>query len=208
MKQFPHLALAMSLFAMPVAACPQYDAVVEAVQSGDTATAAPLYAAIGISTDCDDALREWVGDFLAKESFAVALNSDDPAISRSALNKALGYEPHWRSYAALADLDWDGADYAAAATNYQLAINELVEGDPDHAASNDEIAQVYAMATSALALADTMVEMPKTRSGKILRGTMVSIADGKDYKMPATIDDPVILDEIRTALKPMGYAKD
>ena len=48
--------------------------------------------------------------------------------------------------------------------------------------------------------------LPKTRSGKILRGTMVSIADAKEYKMPATIDDPVILDEIRRALQTIGYA--
>jgi propionyl-CoA synthetase len=47
--------------------------------------------------------------------------------------------------------------------------------------------------------------LPKTRSGKILRRTMVSIADNADFKMPATIDDPAILDEIRTALKPLGY---
>ncbi len=48
--------------------------------------------------------------------------------------------------------------------------------------------------------------LPKTRSGKILRGTMVKIADGEDFKMPATIDDPAILDEIRDALKTIGYA--
>jgi len=48
--------------------------------------------------------------------------------------------------------------------------------------------------------------LPKTRSGKILRGTMVKIADSQDYKMPATIDDPAILDEIRAALKTIGYA--
>ena len=49
--------------------------------------------------------------------------------------------------------------------------------------------------------------LPKTRSGKILRGTMVKIADTEDFKMPATIDDPVILDEIREALQTIGYAK-
>ncbi len=49
--------------------------------------------------------------------------------------------------------------------------------------------------------------LPKTRSGKILRGTMVSIADSKDYKTPATIDDPAILDEITDALKTLGYAQ-
>ncbi|MDJ0639225.1 MAG: propionyl-CoA synthetase [Paracoccaceae bacterium] len=48
--------------------------------------------------------------------------------------------------------------------------------------------------------------LPKTRSGKILRGTMVKIADNQDYKMPATIDDPAILDEIKVALKTIGYA--
>ena len=50
--------------------------------------------------------------------------------------------------------------------------------------------------------------LPKTRSGKILRGTMVNIADGKPWKMPATIDDPAILDEITFALKGIGLARD
>jgi propionyl-CoA synthetase len=47
--------------------------------------------------------------------------------------------------------------------------------------------------------------LPKTRSGKILRGTMRSIADGEDYRMPATIDDPAILGEIGEALARAGY---
>ncbi len=49
--------------------------------------------------------------------------------------------------------------------------------------------------------------LPKTRSGKILRGTMQKIADGMPWKMPATIDDPAILDEIIEILKSKGYAK-
>ena len=49
--------------------------------------------------------------------------------------------------------------------------------------------------------------LPKTRSGKILRGTMVKIADSKEFKLPATIDDPVILREIEDALIKIGYAK-
>ena len=43
--------------------------------------------------------------------------------------------------------------------------------------------------------------LPKTRSGKILRGTVRKIADNEPYKMPATIDDPAILDEIKEDLK-------
>ena len=46
--------------------------------------------------------------------------------------------------------------------------------------------------------------LPKTRSGKILRGTMRSIADGEAWKMPATIDDPAIMDEIMEVLGAMG----
>jgi propionyl-CoA synthetase len=49
--------------------------------------------------------------------------------------------------------------------------------------------------------------LPKTRSGKILRGTMRAIADGEDYRMPATIDDPTILDEIAESLKRVGYGR-
>ncbi|PZX47242.1 propionyl-CoA synthetase [Roseinatronobacter thiooxidans] len=59
---------------------------------------------------------------------------------------------------------------------------------------------------AAFKLAVVVDRLPKTRSGKILRATMVSIADSKAFKMPATIDDPAILDEIAAALKDLGYA--
>ena len=52
---------------------------------------------------------------------------------------------------------------------------------------------------------NVVARLPKTRSGKILRGTMRSIAAGKEYRMPSTIDDPVILEEITETLKSMGY---
>jgi propionyl-CoA synthetase len=63
----------------------------------------------------------------------------------------------------------------------------------------DEIGPV-----AAFKLALTIERLPKTRSGKILRGTMRQIADGEEYKMPATIDDPAILEEIRAALQDRG----
>ena len=56
-------------------------------------------------------------------------------------------------------------------------------------------------------LAAIVPRLPKTRSGKILRATMVKIADGQEFKMPATIDDPIILDEIKDSLQTLGYAK-
>jgi len=49
--------------------------------------------------------------------------------------------------------------------------------------------------------------LPKTRSGKILRGTIKKIADGQEYVAPSTIDDPVVLTEITEALGTRGYPK-
>ncbi|MGR3550193.1 propionyl-CoA synthetase [Pseudooceanicola sp.] len=60
---------------------------------------------------------------------------------------------------------------------------------------------------AAFKLAVVVDRLPKTRSGKILRATMVKIANGEDFKVPATIDDPAILDEIREALRSLGYPK-
>ena len=53
---------------------------------------------------------------------------------------------------------------------------------------------------AAFKLVYVVKRLPKTRSGKILRGTMQKIADGESWKMPATIDDPAILDEITEVL--------
>ena len=54
---------------------------------------------------------------------------------------------------------------------------------------------------AAFKLAITVARLPKTRSGKILRGTIKKIADGEPWTMPATIEDPKVLDEIGEALK-------
>ncbi len=59
---------------------------------------------------------------------------------------------------------------------------------------------------AAFKLCAVVERLPKTRSGKILRGTMRSIADGEAWKMPATIDDPVILEEITATLQGLGFA--
>ena len=67
----------------------------------------------------------------------------------------------------------------------------------------DEIGPV-----AAFKLCKVVQRLPKTRSGKILRATMVSIADGTEWRMPAIIDDPAILEEIGEALRGLGYAKD
>ena len=66
----------------------------------------------------------------------------------------------------------------------------------------DQIGPVAAFKTAVV-----VKRLPKTRSGKILRGTMQKIADSVPWKLPATIDDPAILDEIAESLRSIGYAK-
>jgi propionyl-CoA synthetase len=60
---------------------------------------------------------------------------------------------------------------------------------------------------AAFKMAVVVDRLPKTRSGKILRAIMVKVADGETFKTPATIDDPAILDEIKSALQAIGLAK-
>ena len=60
---------------------------------------------------------------------------------------------------------------------------------------------------AAFKVAAVVERLPKTRSGKIVRGTIKRIADGLDYRVPATIDDPLTLDEITAALAALGYPR-
>ncbi len=62
-------------------------------------------------------------------------------------------------------------------------------------------------AVAAFKEAVVVPRLPKTRSGKILRGTMRKIADAQGFSMPSTIDDPTSLDEIKQALQTIGYAQ-
>jgi propionyl-CoA synthetase len=53
--------------------------------------------------------------------------------------------------------------------------------------------------------ATTVKRLPKTRSGKVVRGTIKKIADGTPYTVPPTIDDPATLEEMAVALAGLGY---
>jgi propionyl-CoA synthetase len=54
-------------------------------------------------------------------------------------------------------------------------------------------------------VATVVTRLPKTRSGKIVRGTIKKIADGVQYRMPPTIEDPIVIDEITANLSAIGY---
>ncbi|WP_189640749.1 propionyl-CoA synthetase [Paramylibacter ulvae] len=87
-----------------------------------------------------------------------------------------------------------------------LCINAGVDRDPSEiVAECVKLVRSEIGPVAAFKLATVVDRLPKTRSGKILRGIMVKIADGAEWKMPATIDDPAILGEIETALSDLGY---
>jgi propionyl-CoA synthetase len=80
---------------------------------------------------------------------------------------------------------------------------------PDDAIARELVERVREMIgpVAAFKTAIVVTRLPKTRSGKILRGTMKRIADGAEYAVPATIDDPAILGEIAGALGEIGYPR-
>ena len=82
----------------------------------------------------------------------------------------------------------------------QAISSLLVVVDRERTVVRERIGPVAAFKTATI-----VQRLPKTRSGKILRGTMQKIADGEEYKVPATIDDPAILTEITSALGEIGY---
>ena len=87
-------------------------------------------------------------------------------------------------------------------------LNSGVNRDPKQI--EKEVVQLVREKIGPVAAFKTAVEvkrLPKTRSGKILRSTMVKVANSETFKVPATIDDKAILDEIHAALSHYGYAK-
>jgi propionyl-CoA synthetase len=89
-----------------------------------------------------------------------------------------------------------------------LVVNAKVERDEESIVA-DVVSLVRERIgpVAAFKQACVVAHLPKTRSGKILRGTIRKIADSEAYRTPSTIDDPDTLDEIREALEALGYAK-
>ena len=100
---------------------------------------------------------------------------------------------------------------AADALKGQLPVGFLVLKSGVTRSEDEIIKDVIAMVrdqigpVAAFKTATVVKRLPKTRSGKILRRSMSSLADGLETKAPATIDDPAILDEISESLSKIGY---
>ncbi|MEZ5572441.1 MAG: AMP-binding protein [Halioglobus sp.] len=99
----------------------------------------------------------------------------------------------------------------ADALKGQLPMGLLVLNSGLHATPHQVVAAAVARVreligpVAAFKLCAVVQRLPKTRSGKILRGTMRQLADGQSPRVPATIDDPTILQEIAVVLKELGY---
>ncbi len=96
----------------------------------------------------------------------------------------------------------------------QLPVGLLVLKTGVRSSPEDVVAEVVSMVRERIGpvavfkKAVVVAGLPKTRSGKILRGTMRKIADSEEYRVPATIEDPLVLDEVSEALRAIGYAGD
>ncbi|MFP6731777.1 MAG: propionyl-CoA synthetase [Alphaproteobacteria bacterium] len=154
-----------------------------------------------------------------KTSDAGFIDDDDYLWIMSRTDDIINVAGHRLSTGAMEEILADHGDVAECAVigvadqlKGQLPLGFLVLNagvDRDH---DEIIAEVVAMVrerigpVAAFKIAVVIDRLPKTRSGKILRSTMAKIADSEDYRMPATIDDPAILDEIKESLKGIGYA--
>ena len=102
----------------------------------------------------------------------------------------------------------------ADAMKGQLPLGLLVLNAGVSRAPADIVAEAVALVrerigpVAAFRLCAVVERLPKTRSGKILRGTMRSVADGEAWNMPATIDDPAVIEEVARALKQLGLPAD
>jgi propionyl-CoA synthetase len=120
-----------------------------------------------------------------------------------------GMEEVLSSHADVAECAVIGvADQLKGEVPVGFVVLKLGVNKPDETIEKELIALVRDKIGPVAAFKTAMVikRLPKTRSGKIVRGTMKKIADKEPWNMPATIDDPVTLDEVKTALQSKGMA--
>ncbi|MBT3225719.1 MAG: propionyl-CoA synthetase [Deltaproteobacteria bacterium] len=148
--------------------------------------------------------------FIDEEGYVFVMSRTDDIINVAG---------HRLSTGAMEEILTDHPDVAEAAV---LGVDDKLKGeipvgflilnsgvDRDHGVIVNEVIQMVRDRIGPVAsfkVATIVDRLPKTRSGKILRGTIRKIANNQEYKTPATIDDPTILSEMETALAKIGYA--
>lgn len=146
-------------------ACADREAAVAAVEADQTETVETLFAKVDVDPTCDDDFRLWLGEAAARAKYREAFETNDLAARQVLLDQSLAYQPHWRTFAALADLAGDSGDTEGEARALQAAINQIADGPEHHSASENEIAELIDRASVAMLLSDAAIEAPTTRSG-------------------------------------------
>lgn len=162
-------------------------------------------------------LEEFPGNY--KTADAGFIDKDGYTYVMSRTDDIINVAGHRLSTGAMEEILADHPDVAECAVlgvedklKGQIPIGFLVLKAGVKRKHNDIIQETIMMVkerigpVASFKISTVVKRLPKTRSGKILRGTIQKIADNKEWKIPATIDDPVILDEIKEALQSIGYA--
>jgi propionyl-CoA synthetase len=163
-------------------------------------------------------LQEFPGYY--KTADAGYIDADGYAYVMSRTDDIINVAGHRLSTGAMEEVLADHPDVAECAVlgvedqlKGQVPVGFLVLNAGVQRTEADIIKEVVQMVrdrigpVAAFKTATVVKRLPKTRSGKILRGTIQKIADNKEYTVPATIDDPMILDEITDALTTIGLGK-
>ncbi len=160
-------------------------------------------------------LEEFPGYY--KTADAGFIDEDGYAYVMTRTDDIINVAGHRLSTGAMEEVLADHPDVAECAV---LGVDDKLKGqvpvgfmvlnagvDRDHQEIIKEVVQMVRDRIGPVAsfkTATVVKRLPKTRSGKILRGTIQKIADNKQWNMPATIDDPAILDEMKDALEKIG----
>ncbi|MBC2714240.1 MAG: propionyl-CoA synthetase [Desulfobacteraceae bacterium] len=163
-------------------------------------------------------LKEYPGYY--KTADAGIIDEDGYIYVMSRTDDIINVAGHRLSTGAMEEVLADHPDVAECAVlgvedklKGQIPVGFLVLNAGVTRAHNEIIKEIVQMVrdrigpVAAFKMATVIKRLPKTRSGKILRGTIQKIADNKECKVPATIDDPTTLDEIEIALEGIGLAK-
>jgi propionyl-CoA synthetase len=164
-------------------------------------------------------LKEFPGYY--KTADAGYIDEDGYVFVMSRTDDIINVAGHRLSTGGMEEILTDHPDVAEAAV---LGVDDSLKGQVpvgflvlmsgvtrDHSEIVKEVVQMVRERIGPVAsfkTATVVQRLPKTRSGKILRGTIQKIANNQEYKAPATIDDPVILEEMEEALKKIGYASE
>ena len=158
----------------------------------------------GYYTTADAGFKDKDGYFWVMGRTDDILNVAGHRLSTGGMEEVLSFHPDVAECAVLGVADEIKGEVPLGAVVLKAGVER-----PDHEIIQELIQMVREKIgpIASFKTATIVKRLPKTRSGKILRGTMKKIADGVEYRLPATLDDPTILDEITETFAALGYPK-